>query len=128
MGTPAYPTITGNDTEGYIAAVYRTDSEVSIGNARSQLYTERGLKTRQDAVDTLVGVARSCEPKEGLQEEPIPDTLNAGDGEEDKYAYYTSSQKEYVDKLSQWDGAGHSGYFRLGDTPQVHTTVGIPIL
>jgi len=57
--------ITGNDTDGYIAAVYQSDYEGGISNARAQLYTERGLPTRQAAVDALVGVAHNFAPKTG---------------------------------------------------------------
>lgn len=55
-------TIRGNDNWGYTAAVTRirdNNGGVPIENARDTLFIMSGLKTRQDAVDALVGVSHN---------------------------------------------------------------------
>ena len=55
-------TIRGNDNWGYTAAVTRirdNNGGVPIENARDTLFIMSGLKTRQDAVDALVGVSQN---------------------------------------------------------------------
>lgn len=55
-------TIRGNDKWGYTAAVTRirdNNGGVPIENARDTLFIMSGLKTRQDAVDALVGVSQN---------------------------------------------------------------------
>ena len=71
--------ITGNDKEGYIAAIYREGYDGSIANARDSIYTMRGFATRQDAADDLVGVSRRLAPKEGLSEATASDNINLQD-------------------------------------------------
>ena len=64
-------TIRGNDNWGYTAAVTRirdNNGGVPIENARDTLFIMSGLKTRQDAVDTLVGVSRNFAPVATTQE------------------------------------------------------------
>ena len=64
-------TIRGNDNWGYTSAVTRireNNSGVPIENARDTLFIMSGLKTRQDAVDALVGVSRNFAPVATTQE------------------------------------------------------------
>ena len=54
--------IRGNDNWGYTAAITRirdNNGGVPIENARDTLFIKQGLKTRQDAVDELVGVSHN---------------------------------------------------------------------
>ena len=64
-------TIRGNDNWGYTAAVTRirdNNGGVPIENARDTLFIMSGLKTRQDAVDALVGVSQNLAPVATTQE------------------------------------------------------------
>ena len=57
--------IRGNDNWGYTAAITRirdNNGGVPIENARDTLFIKQGLKTRQDAVDELVGVSHNLAP------------------------------------------------------------------
>ena len=68
-------TIRGNDNWGYTAAVTRireNNSGVPIENARDTLFIMSGLKTRQDAVDALVGVSQNLAPVGTTQETVSP--------------------------------------------------------
>ena len=68
-------TIRGNDNWGYTAAVTRirdNNGGVPIENARDTLFIMSGLKTRQDAVDALVGVSQNLAPVGTTQETVSP--------------------------------------------------------
>lgn len=68
-------TIRGNDNWGYTAAVTRirdNNGGVPIENARDTLFIMSGLKTRQDAVDALVGVSHNLAPVGTTQESVSP--------------------------------------------------------
>ena len=68
-------TIRGNDNWGYTAAVTRirdNNGGVPIENARDTLFIMSGLKTRQDAVDALVGVSHNLSPIGTTQETVSP--------------------------------------------------------
>lgn len=68
-------TIRGNDNWGYTAAVTRirdNNGGVPIENARDTLFIMSGLKTRQDAVDALVGVSQNLVPVGTTQETVSP--------------------------------------------------------
>ena len=68
-------TIRGNDNWGYTAAVTRirdNNGGVPIENARVTLFIMSGLKTRQDAVDALVGVSQNLAPVGTTQETVSP--------------------------------------------------------
>ncbi len=68
-------TIRGNDNWGYTAAVTRirdNNGGVPIENARDTLFIMSGLKTRQDAVDALVGVSHNFAPVGTTQETVSP--------------------------------------------------------
>lgn len=68
-------TIRGNDNWGYTAAVTRirdNNGGVPIENARDTLFIMSGLKTRQDAVDELVGVSHNFAPVGTTQETVSP--------------------------------------------------------
>lgn len=67
--------IRGNDNWGYTAAVTRirdNNGGVPIENARDTLFIKQGLKTRQDAVDELVGVSHNFAPVGTTQETVSP--------------------------------------------------------
>ena len=68
-------TIRGNDNWGYTAAVTRirdNNGGVPIENARDTVFIMSGLKTRQDAVDALVGVSQNLAPVGTTQETVSP--------------------------------------------------------
>ena len=68
-------TIRGNDNWGYTATVTRirdNNGGVPIENARDTLFIMSGLKTRQDAVDALVGVSQNLAPVGTTQETVSP--------------------------------------------------------
>lgn len=68
-------TIRGNDNWGYTAAVTRirdNNGGVPIENALDTLFIMSGLKTRQDAVDALVGVSQNLAPVGTMQETVSP--------------------------------------------------------
>ena len=67
--------IRGNDNWGYTAAITRirdNNGGVPIENARDTLFIKQGLKTRQDAVDELVGVSHNLAPVGTTQETVSP--------------------------------------------------------
>ena len=67
--------IRGNDNWGYTAAITRirdNNGGVPIENARDTLFIKQGLKTRQDAVDALVGVSQNLAPVGTTQETVSP--------------------------------------------------------
>ncbi len=67
--------IRGNDSWGYTAAITRirdNNGGVPIENARDTLFIMSGLKTRQDAVDELVGVSHNLAPVGTTQETVSP--------------------------------------------------------
>ena len=68
-------TIRGNDNWGYTAAVTRirdNNGGVPIKNARDTLFIMSGLRTRQDAVDALVGASQNLAPVGTTQETVSP--------------------------------------------------------
>ena len=106
----AYAGIYGDDTDAYVEEIV---ADTYAGMNR----TDYGTNQLRADVKMEVG---QWQKKSGSARAP-PAKMSAS-----KYNGYTSEQLAYTKKLDEWDQTDHSGYFRLGATPKVLQTVGIP--
>ena len=106
----AYAGIYGDDTDAYVEEIV---ADTYAGMNR----TDYGTNKLRANVKMEVG---QWQKKSGSARAP-PAKMSAS-----KYNGYTSEQLAYTKKLDEWDQTDHSGYFRLGATPKVLQTVGIP--
>lgn len=106
----AYAGIYGDDADAYVEEIV---ADTYAGMNR----TDYG--TNKLRADVKMEVSQ-WQKKTGSARAP-PAKMSAS-----KYNGYTSEQLAYTKKLDEWDQTDHSGYFRLGATPKVLQTVGIP--